>query len=104
MLDDDGPDLAHLIGFRLGPVALQVDALGDAGLAEHVVIPTDPPREAQMGKQADQVVERDLCVRDTPQDPVDELVLACDRDSRRSLHRVMALRQSDSSSVNQTSG
>jgi antitoxin YefM len=76
ILQDDGADLADLVGFGVPTVPLQVDALLDPVPAEDKVASAGPLLEPELPKQTSKIVEIDVGVRNAAADAVGEVLIA----------------------------
>ena len=68
-------DLFDLIRLRLTSSGLQVQDLGYAILRKYVVVAADPLREAPAPTQVPQVIEPDVRIGTTTQDPQGKIVV-----------------------------
>ena len=76
ILQDDGPDLADLVGFCVPAVALQVDALLDPAPAKDKVAAAGSLLEPKMPKQTSKIVEIDVGVRHAAADAVGKVLIS----------------------------
>jgi hypothetical protein len=76
ILQDDGTDLADLVGFGVPTVPLQVDALLDPASAKDKVAAAGPLLEPEMPKQTSKIVEIDVGVRRAAADAVGEVLIS----------------------------
>jgi len=75
ILHHDPADLFDLIRLRLTSPGLQVQNLRYAILREDVMVAADPLREAQAPKQVPQVIEPDIRIGTTAQDPQGKILV-----------------------------
>jgi hypothetical protein len=75
VLHHDLADLFDLIRLRLTSPGLQVQNLRYAILRKDVVVAADPLREAQALKQVPQVIEPDIRIGTTAQDPQGKILV-----------------------------
>ncbi len=70
---DDFPNLGHLIRLGLGTAGLQVQDLGDRGMAENMVIASDAFFKPPMFQQPYNIIESEIAIGGTTQQPQQDL-------------------------------